>query len=149
MAQLENPAKEFQFGLILPGLAPQLVQKVTTPDIDFEKAEHGDAGFKVKTAGLINIGTLKLSKLKPSDALDTYIYNWAKLIRNTKTGGGAPPSIYKRKGLIEQYGDDGITVIHTWVISGVWPEKINGVSYDKLSSNNTVEEIEFSVDEVD
>lgn len=148
MAQLENPAKEFQFGLILPGLIPALVQKVKLPDTDFDIAEHGDAGFLVKTAGLIKFGKLNLTKLKPSDALDVYIWTWVKQIRNTVTGGGAPPSLYKKVGLVEQYGNDGITVVHSWVVKGVWPSKINGVSYDRASSNNTIEDIEFEVDEL-
>ena len=54
--KVANPRKQFQFGIILPGLDPFLCQKVKSPDLEFEVAEHGDTNFLVKTAGILKVG---------------------------------------------------------------------------------------------
>lgn len=147
-AKINNPRKEFQFTVIIPGLNPFLCQKAKLPDIDFDITEHGDTNFLVKTAGIKKIGKFSLDKISPADATDEFIYDWMDQIQDTTSGGGQLPSQYKQHILVEQYSNDGITVLKTWELSGAFPCKLNGIAFDRKSSENTVEAIEFDCDEV-
>lgn len=147
-AKVNNPRKQFQFNIIIPGLNPFLCQDVKSPDVDFDVAEHGDTNFMVKTAGMKKIGTITLAKISPAEFIDNYFDNWGLLIQNTRTGGGALPQEYKRTIIIEQYANNGITVIKRWICSGCWPSKFNGIDFSRRSSDNTLENIELQVDEV-
>lgn len=148
-AKVANPRKQFQFNIIIPGLNPFLAQKVKLPDDESDIAEHGDTNFIVKTAGIRKIGSFSVDKIMPSETTDNYMWNWRRQITNTTTGGGDLPSNYKKTIWIEQYAPDGITVIQRWQATGVWPQKINGIDFDRKSSDNTVETIEFCTDEFD
>jgi hypothetical protein len=148
MAKIENPRKQFQFNILIPGLNPFLAQEVDTVDVEFDPVEHGDVGFLVKTAGLKKIGMLKVSKIMQADSTDTFMNDWALQIFDTRLGGGDLPSNYKKTILVEQYSNDGVTVIERFEYDGCWPQKINGISLSRKGSDNTVQSIEFCVDEV-
>jgi len=145
---IDNPAKEFQFRIVVMGFDPAYAQKAKLPDIDFDITEHGDAGHIIKTAGLVKLSKFSLDKLMPADKLDEWIWTWVKTIRNFKTGGGVLPSIYKRDIMVQQFSYDGFTPVRNWLLTGAWPSKVNGISFDKVSSQNTVTSIEFEVDEM-
>lgn len=141
MAKVENPRKEFHFGVFVPGLDPFLVQKAKLPDIDFDITEHGEGGVMIKTRGIEKIGKFSIDKISRTNRLDKFIWNWRNLVRST------PPSIHKRQVMVEHYGYDNITVVDRWQMNGTWPSKINGLSFDKKSSENSVNSIEFECDE--
>lgn len=148
MAQIENPRKQFQFTIIIPGMNPWLAQEVDTPDGEFDIAEHGDAGHLIKTAGLRKIGQLTVNKISVADGPDNTFDNWADQILDFNTGGGAPPSVYKKPILIEQYANDGVTVIKRKIYNGAWPQKINGEKLNRKGSENTTNSVEFCIDTV-
>lgn len=148
MAKIDNPRKEFQFNVVIPGLNPFLCQKAKLPDLDYDIVEHGDTGHLIKTAGLVKLGKFSIDKIVPSDLIDGFIWNWARPIRDFRTGGGLLPSMYKRFVMVEQFGNDGLTVVQRWQLVGAWPSKINGIEFSRTSSENTVEAIEFEVDEL-
>lgn len=146
-AKVQNPRKQFQFRIIIPGMNPFLAQDVKLPDVEFDATEHGDTGYMVKTAGMKKVGMLSVTKICPADSLDTNMRIWGKQIMDTRLGGGAPPSLYKKPILVEELGNDGISVIERHTYSGCWPQKLNGKELSRKSSENTVESIEFCVDE--
>lgn len=146
-AKIPNPRKQFQFTIILPGLNPFLAQEVKQPDVDFDVQEHGDTNFDVKTAGKKKIGMLTVNKIAPADGIDTFFRTWANQIQNTLLGGGALPSNYKRTIMVEEYSNDGVTVLERHIYSGCWPSKINGKDLSRKGSDNTTQSIEFCVDE--
>lgn len=148
-AKIANPRKAFQFTVYIPGLNPFLCQELTLPDIELEQVEHGDTNFDVKTAGRKKVSNLRLSKIAQSTEVDQFVYNWMRRIQNTLIGGGDLPDMYKRPILVEQYANDGITVIERHQLEGCWPQKVNGVNYSRTASQNTVYELEFSVDDAD
>jgi hypothetical protein len=78
MAKVDNPRKQFQFTIIIPGLNPFLAQDVKLPDAEFDAAEHGDTGYLVKTAALKKIGDITISKIMPADGLDRFFRAWQK-----------------------------------------------------------------------
>lgn len=147
--KVPNPRKQFQFNIIIPGMNPFLCQEVKTPDIEFDSTEHGDTGFVVKTGGLKKIGTLTITNIHNANLpdLDIFFRNWGRQIMNTAVGGGVPPSVYKRPIIVEEYGNDGITVVNRDTYTGCWPQKINGKDLSRRGSDNTVRNIEFQVDE--
>lgn len=149
MAKISNPRKQFQFNIIIPGLNPFLAQKVKSPDVEFDITEHGDTNFVVKTAGLKKIGQVTIEKIFSATSIDNFIGAWQKIIGNQKTGSGLIPDVYKKSIIIQQLGPDRITVLQSWVCEGCWPQKRNGIDFDRKGSENTIESIEFCVDEVE
>lgn len=148
MAKVNNPVKSFQFNILIPGINPFTCQKVKSPDIEFDVAEHGDTNFLVKTAGIQKISSVIVEKIQDAIGVDIAIKAWQLTIGNTKTGGGLPPVAYKKNIVIQQLGQDGFSVIRTWICEGAWPQKRNGIDFDRKSSENTMESIEFQTDEV-
>lgn len=147
MAKVANPRKQFQFTIIIPGLNPFLAQEVKLPDIDFDNVEHGDTNYLVKTAGMKKIGQLTVNKISPADSIDIFFRAYAQRIQNTLTGGGQLPSQYKVAIIVQEYSNDGVSVIETYTYKGCWPQKINGKDLSRKGSDNTIQSIEFSVDE--
>ena len=148
MAIIANPRKQFQFNIIVPGLNPFLAQKVSAPDVEFDIVEHGDTNHLIKTAGLKKVGQITIEKIFSALEIDTFMANWQNLIGNFRTGGGAIPDVYKKDIVIQQLGPDRITVLGSWLCTGCWPQKRNGVEFDRKASENTTETIEFCVDQV-
>jgi len=147
MAQISNPHKKFQFSVFIFGMNPFLCQKATLADREIDKVEHGEGNHLIKTAGMVKIGDLKIEKMMNGSAPDRLFWDWVALIQNEVTGGGTIPEIYKKAVQVQMLGTDGVTPIRTWNYLGVWPFKINGVELDRTSSDNTMETIEFSVDQ--
>jgi phage tail-like protein len=148
MANIANPRKQFQFSITAPGLNPFLAQKVTIPGFDIDVVEHGDTNFKVKTGGIHNFGKITIEKISTALGPDNWLANWMSEVQNVILGGGLLPSIYKRTITIEQFSNDGLTIINRWICYGCWPSKRDGISLDRTSSENTMESIELETDQV-
>lgn len=146
MAQVSNPHKKFQFSIFLFGMNPFLAQKVTLADREIEQVSHGEGNHTIKTAGMITLGNLMVEKLFGASVPDKLIWGWIHLVQDEFTGGGTIPEVYKKAIQIQQLATNGLTVLRTWNYIGAWPCKINGIELDRLSSDNTIESIEFSVD---
>jgi len=151
MAKVANPRKRFNWSLqISPDpINPFLFQKVTLPDSDIEETVHGDTNHDIKTAGRVMISKCVCEKLMVSDQSDTYIRSWHDTCQSSRIGGGAPPDIYKKVLYVTEFAEDGVTVLNTWVLYGVWPSTLSGMEFDRQSSDNTIENVEFSVDEME
>lgn len=147
-AKVPNPRKQFQFGIILAGLNPFLAQEVKLPDNEFDSIEHGDTNHDIKTAGKRKVGNLTVNRILPADSLDVFMKAWIEQIQSFRTGGGDFPSNYKRSIMVEEYSNDNITVIERHIYDGCFPLKVNGRELSRKGSENTMENIEFSVDEV-
>lgn len=146
MAEIANPHKKFQFSIFLFGMNPFLAQKVTLPDRDIEQVEHGEGNYMVKTAGMIKYTNLRVEKISNGSLPEKIIWAWMHSIQDEFTGGGVIPEIYKKAVQVQKLGTNGSNLIGAWNYIGAWPCKINGVELDRLSSENTIESIEFSVD---
>jgi phage tail-like protein len=152
MAIVANPRKVFNFSLTIMGvpLEPFLFQKADLPDREIDVVEHGDTNYDVKTGGRNKVGTVVLEKLlrttRSPESL--YFWTWMDLIANPFMGGGLTPLAYWRTAILEEFAEDGLTVINRWELYGCWPFKINGQSQNRQSSDNTIEKIELSVNNV-
>ena len=146
MAQVANPHKQFQFSIFIFGMNPFLAQKVTLPDRELDKTEHGEGNHLIKTAGMIKFTELVVEKLFTGTVPDLLMWGWINLVQNEFTGGGTIPEVYKKAVQVQLLHTDGVTAVGSWNFTGVWPSKINGVELDRVSSDNTIESIEFSVD---
>lgn len=147
MPNISNPRKEFNFTINFEGLNPWLAQEVTTPEVSLDATAHGDANYEVKTAGMRKVGDMNIKKLCPSDATDLWVSAWIERCQSAYTQSGELPSEYKRDLMIEELGPDNITVIGRWELVGVWPKRRGDRSLNRLSSNNILEDIDFSVDD--
>lgn len=153
MANVANPRKQFQFGLNI--LTPFgiimnqfLAQKVTIPEVVIDQIKHGEGNHYIKTAGMVNVGELHIEKLSTAAAPDNAMWDWIQSIQDSISGGGTVPRQYKKTIDVTQYAADGVTPIDVFECRGCWPMKINGVELSRVSSENTIESIEFSVDEM-
>lgn len=148
MANIANPRKQFQFSIYAPGLNPFLAQKVTIPEESFDVTEHGDTNYDVKTAGRKKIGKINIEKISTAIGPDNWIDDWMNEVGNEFLGGGFLPDIYKRTLTIDEYSNDGVTIINSYICYGCWPSKRNGKELDRKGSDNTMESIELEVDRV-
>jgi len=151
MAKISNPRKQYNFSIQIAPLPinPFLCQKVEIPERTIEQVEHGDVNFSVKTGGRSVFGNLMLEKLMTTSGADNYFWDWAASVSDAIIGGGLVPSEYKRVITVTELAEDGTSILNTWVCTGCWPQKINGQSLDRMSSENSVESVELSVDTVE
>lgn len=147
MAQVANPHKKFLFSISLLGMNPFLAQKVTLPDREIDVIEHGEGNHVIKTGGMVKFGTLNVEKLSSASGPDRLFWDWILTVQDAVTGGGLVPDIYKLACQVDFLKNDGIVVLNSFTYGGVWPSKINGIELDRVSSDNTIESIEFQVDE--
>ena len=150
MAKFSNPRKVFNWSMqISPDpINPFMFQKLSMPDAEIEQTAHGDTNHDIKTPGRVSYSNIVAEKLKPSDAGDAYMWSWFDTCQSSMIGGGAPPAIIKKVITVVELAEDGATVLNTWICQGVWPSKINGQEFDRNSSDNVIETIEFSVDKM-
>ena len=150
MAKFANPRKKFNFSIqITPEpINPFLFQKVSIPDAEIEETAHGDTNHDIKTAGRVTYSKLVCEKLMPSDEADNYMWAWFDTCQSSLLGGGAPPDQYKKIITIVELAEDGITVLNTWLAQGVWPSSLPGHELDRMASDNSIENVEFSIDKL-
>lgn len=151
MANVSNPRKKFNYSIqIAPApINPFLCQTADLPDVDIEQTSHGDTNHDVKTGGRVTVGNLSLDKIMTTGGADNYMYDWAMSVQDMVLGGGLVPSQYKRIVTVSELAEDGTSILNTWVCTGCWPTKVNGLSLDRMSSDNTIESVELSVDRMD
>lgn len=146
-AQVKNPRKVFNWRIKFIGYPVNgyLFQKVQLPELGVEEVKHGDMNRDVKTGGRISVGSMTASKLETTSGSDTWIFDWINSIADQMLGGGLTPELYWKNVLIEELAEDHQSVLNRWTCEEVWPTKVNGKTLDRLSSDNTIDEIEFSV----
>jgi len=150
MANFSNPRKKFNFSIqITPDpINPFLFQKVTVPDAEINQDKHGDSNHDIKTAGRVDYGNIVAEKLLTASSGDNYMWSWFDTCQSSMIGGGSVPDIYKKTIIITEFAENGVTVLNTWQAFGVWPCKLSGMEFNRTSSENSVETIEFSVDKL-
>lgn len=148
IAKVKNPRKKFLWSIqfIKHPVEPYLFQSVDLPEISIEQVAHGDINSDIKTGGRISVGNLVARKLETTSGSDTWMWDWMMSVQDLILGGGLTPELYKETCLVSELAEDGVSVLNQWVCTGVWPQKVNGQNLDRMSSDNTLEEIEFSVD---
>lgn len=151
MAHISNPRKKFAYTIQIAPIPinPFLVQKVTIPEIEVETTAHGDTNHDINTAGRVRYGKLKLEKIETTSGADNYFFDWISSAQDVIIGGGNIPNFYKRIITISELAEDGTSVLNTWICKGAFPNKINEQELDRMSSDNTIESIELTVDKVE
>ena len=147
MAQIKNPRKGFQFRITFVNhpINPYLFQKVTKPEISIEQVSHGDINRDVKTGGRVTVGNFTATKLLTTSGSDTWLTDWISSIQDMALGGGLTPASYWETLIVDELAEDGVSVLNSNTYFEVWPCKVNGQTLDRMSSDNSIEEIEFSV----
>ncbi len=147
MAKIKNPRKKFLWSIqfIDRPINPYLFQKIDIPEKDIEEVTHGDVNRDVKTGGRVTIGPMTAEKLLTTSGSDTWLWDWMSSVQDTKLGGGLTPLEYWEKVIVSELAEDGKSVINQWLCEEVWPKKLNGQPLERMSSENSIETIEFSV----
>ncbi len=148
---LVNPRKQFKFRvtfMTLPQLVPFAVQELTLGDNEIEPVEHGFGNTVLKTAGIVKPGSITLNRIMGAAAptASGEFWEWARIAQDAATLSGGDPDTYKRVLQVDELANDGQTALDTWYAYGCWPTKINGRSFNRTDSANTVESIELAVD---
>ncbi len=146
-AKVKNPRKKFLWQVVFlkHPINAYLFQNLTLPEISIEQVSHGDINRDVKTAGRISVGNMSCSKLETTSGSDTWLWDWIMSCQDLILGGGLTPSQYFENIQVNELAEDGRSILNSWVMSECWPCKINGQELDRMSSDNTLESIEFSV----
>lgn len=150
-AKVKNPRKVFlwQIVFVKHPINPYLFQGVDMPEISLEQVSHGDINRDVKTAGRATIGNMTARKLETTSSSDTWIWDWLMSCQDHHLGGGLTPSEYWETVIVNELAEDGVSILNSWTMSELWPVRINGKTLDRMSSDNTIDEIEFSVGTID
>ena len=150
-AKVKNPRKKFLWQIIFVNhpVNAYLFQNVTLPEVTVEEVAHGDINRDVKTGGRIQIGTMTANKLETTSGSDTWLWDWIMSVQDVRLGGGLTPPEYWEKVMVNELAEDGVSILNSWVMEEVWPTRVNGQELDRMSSDNTLEDIEFSVGVVD
>lgn len=146
MANIENPRKQFNFTIGIPGVNPFLCQDVDLPDIEIDVVAHGDTNYDVKTGGRKKISSMKIKKLIPAESSDTWLFDYLNRIQDEYLGGGELPSQYKLNVTVTEYSTDNQTIINRWICEGWWPNKLSGQQLRRMNSDNSMEDFEAQVD---
>ena len=146
-AKVKNPRKKFlwQITFVKHPLNPYLFQEVSIPELEIEQVSHGDINRDVKTGGRITVGNLVCRKLESTSGSDTWLWDWLMSVKDLILGGGLTPSEYWETVRVDELAEDGVSILNSWICEEVWPSKVNSQDLDRMSSDNTLEEIEFSV----
>lgn len=146
-AHVSNPRKKFLWSITFVGHAqnPYLFQKVQLPEINIEQVSHGDINRDVKTGGRITVSNLTCSKLEKTSGSDTWLWDWLMSVQDINLGGGLVPSQYWSTIRVDELAEDGVSILNTWICEECWPCKVNGQELDRMSSDNSLEDLEFSV----
>jgi phage tail-like protein len=147
-ANIENPRKQFNFTLSVPGLNPFLAQDVDIPGIEIDVVNHGDTNHDIKTGGRKKIEPIKIKKLIPAEIGDTWLFDWINRVQNEFTGGGQLPSQYKTNIIITEFSNDNQTILNRWVAEGCWPNKLSAQQLRRMASENSMEDFELQVDKI-
>ena len=150
-AKVKNPRKKFRWSISFSKhpINPYLCQKCSLPDISIDQVNHGDVNRDVKTAGRVSVGNLIVEKLLTTSGSDTWVWDWLFSCQDHLIGGGLVPSDYWETLLVNELAEDGRTVLNSHICTEVWPTKIDGLDFDRMASENTIEKIEFSVGTMD
>lgn len=150
-AKVKNPRKKFLWSLEIVGkpISPFLFQKIQVPEVTVEQVAHGDINRDVKTAGRVSVGNLSAEKLETTSGSDTFMWDWLSTAQDMLLGGGGIPVDYWEQVIITELAEDGRSVLNKWILDEVWPTKLNGQELDRMSSENTIESLEFSVGTVE
>lgn len=151
MAQISNPRKQFNFTIqVAPSpINPFLAQKVTIPEVTLDVTAHGDTNHDINTGGRVKYGKVTIEKIMTTSGADNYFFDWLYSVQDPIIGGGMNPVTYKRIVTITELAEDGTSVLNTWVLIGAFPNKINGMELNRLSSDNSIETIELTVDKIE
>lgn len=146
-AKVKNPRKKFlwQITFVKHPLNPYLFQEVSLPELEIEQVSHGDINRDVKTGGRITVGNLVCRKLESTSGSDTWLWDWLMSVQDLILGGGLTPPEYWETVRVDELAEDGVSILNSWICEEVWPSKVNSQDLDRMSSDNTLEEIEFSV----
>lgn len=145
--KVANPRKVFNFLIEIDGIDQFEVQKVTLPEMGVEQVEHGDVNYKVKTAGQVTVGNMTFEKLKRCPGSDLEGWNWMRSCQSQLAGGGLLAQSYKKIVIIKEMDTTGKITLNKHICTGVWPTKISQTDFDRTSSDNIIQTVEFSVDE--
>lgn len=147
IAKVKNPRKKFlwQITFVKHPIQSYLFQSVDLPEKNVEVVSHGDINRDVKTGGRVTLGNMTANKLETTSGSDTWLWDWMSSVQDTTLGGGLPPQEYWETVKVDELAEDGKSIINSWLCDEVWPARLNGQNLDRMSSDNTIETIEFAV----
>lgn len=142
-----TPVKSFQYAIEINGIDQFEFQKMSEPDLEVQTSEHGAGTHTIKTGGMLKVGNAKLEKLKLATFGTQWALNWINAVVNTQTGNIGLATDYKQNLVVKHLtGNGGVQSREMWI--GCFVVKLGHSERDRLSSDNTMEIVELSVDEV-
>lgn len=146
MGLVANPRKAFQFVVEIDGVNQFEIQKFTTAEVEIDKVEHGETNFKVKTAGMVSVGDVTMEKLRPLPTTDVWAWTMLREAQDMETGGGGLEGMYKKVMVVKEMSADRVSTVNRWIYTGAWVCKVSQSDFDRMSSDNIIETVVWSVD---
>lgn len=142
---MNNPLKNYRFGIELEGVVQARVQDIDTPDVELQEHQHGTPGNSPnkKTPGRKTVGDLIVQSLVPAEGGDPGI--WAKL----ELAANGYDSSFFNDGFIIEYGNDGVTPVARYMMVNVWIKKIESTNLNSNTDNaaDLIRTLTFAVED--
>lgn len=148
MARKVQPTKAFNWRLSINGIDTFECQTCNIPSPEIESIEHGGGGRIVKTPGMVNVGDITFSKLKPINIGDSAAWDWMERAQSSSTGNGEFPQFVEQDISISLLAPDNQTTLYEWFCEGVWVKKVEYNELSKTASENVLETVTCSIDSV-
>ena len=148
MGRKVQPNKVHNWRIEIDGLDTFECQTCNIPTKEIEVVEHGGGNLKQKTAGIVVVSELAFTKLKPLDGADSWAWDWLKDVQDTQTGKGNYPQFYEKSVVVKLLGPDNETTTYAWICDGVFITKIEYNEFSKVTSENVIETVTCSVDDI-
>jgi phage tail-like protein len=146
MGLVASPRKAFQFVVEIDGVNQFEIQKFTPAKVTIAKTEHGETNHKIKTAGMVEVGDVTMEKLRPLPTTDLWAWNLLRAAQDMETGGGGLEPAYKKVLIVKEMSADRTTTVNRWVYTGAWVFDVSQSDFDRMSSDNIIETVIWSVD---
>lgn len=146
MGQSAYPRGTWQFAVDIDGVNQFNIQKVVFPSLAHNVREHHELGRKVKNPGQIEVGDMTWEMIVPADTIDNRAYEWFRLVRNIRTGGGSLPQLFKRNVVIRELAFDEQTTLTSHICEQIWLKEVTRSDGDRASSDNLIRTMVWSVE---
>lgn len=148
MAHIANTRKVFNYAIEINGVNQFECQGVEFPELSVEVVEHGDTNYSVKTPGRVKVGDIKIEKVKPMPGTDRWAWDWFNAGQDPFVGGGALAGNVKKMIVIRELDSSGLIILNSWVAEGCFINTLGQSKFDRMSSDNIIQNLSISVDRV-
>ena len=136
--------KKFKFVVEIDGVVSAGFQKCSELSVEVANIEYYEGGALIpqKSPGRLKFADVTLER---GATADHDLLDWFEDVADAAANAGLNEPEFKRNLDIVQQDRDG-TALRRWSLSGAWPTKFVGGSWDNTSDENVIESVTLTFD---